>query len=306
MGIRDLFVFLRNQGIPYEKHAVSYFSQSIIAVDGYSLFFRLYYAAKKMDYKKHKESAMALLDTFLNKWPSTTVLIFVLDNPIKSELKRNTIMKRRADDRAVQKEIKELELVAESEDGDMNPIMRARKVMLQQRSKETFPIVCRDMIDHLRTHDYKVLVSDGEAERTACEMVIAGEANYVYSNDSDCLALSCPAIITDDSGGYLYVLRLRTILDKLELDPEEFTDFCILLGTDFNERVQGPSEALLSIREFKRLENIPGIDDKLLEQLEKVRLQYHSAEDEEVESPPHPPPPVRKVKKQGRPKRVIF
>lgn len=302
MGIRDLFVFLRNQGILYEKHSISYFSQSIIAVDGYSLFFRLYYAAKKMGMKKHKENSIALLDTFLRKWPASTVLIFVLDNPVKSELKRDTIMKRRADDQAVQKEIKALELAAESEDGEMNPIMRARREMLQQRSKETFPYVCRDMIDHLRTHDYKVLVSDGEAERTACEMVIAEEANYVYSNDSDCLALSCPAIIVDDSGGFMYVLRLQSILDKLELDAEEFTDFCILLGTDFNDRVQGPFEALRNIKEFKRFENIPGIEDKIIHQLEKVRLQYHSPEDDSIESPEEVPP----IRKQRKPKKVVF
>ncbi len=274
MGIRDLFVFLKQRGIPYERHRPSYFSKTTIAVDAYSLFFRIYYAAKKLGYKNHRENAITLLDVFLRKWPSTTTLMFVLDNPVKSEMKRDTLLKRRADEYALQREMRDLEKITDS-----NPVIRARQEMLRQRSKETFPQVCRDMIDHLRCLDFKVLVSDGEAERTACEMVIAGEADYVYSNDSDCLALSCPAIIFDDVGGELHVFRLPAILRPLNLNVDQFTDFCILLGTDFNERVQGPEEAFESITRFGSLEKIPSLRPEKIRELEKVRLQYHSEED---------------------------
>ncbi len=279
MGIRDLYVFLRQRGIPYERHRPSYFARSTIAIDGYSLFFRIYYAAKKIGFKNHRETALSLLESFLNKWPESTVLIFVLDNPVKSEMKRDTIMKRRADERALQEEIASLEKMTD------NPIVRARQEMLRQRSKETFPQVARDMIDFLRKNDYRVIVSDGEAERTACEMVIAGESNYVYSNDSDCLALSCPAVIFEDIGGYLHVYRLASILTPLQMREEEFTDFCILLGTDFNDRIQGPEEAFDTISRFRRIENIPSLDPGLVRDLAKVRLQYHSEEEPEEHKP---------------------
>ena len=303
MGIRDLFTFLNRHNIPHEKHRHSFFAKTTIAVDGYSLFFRLYYAAKKIGYRTHRETAVSLLETFLRKWPSTTVIIFVLDNPVKSELKKGTILKRREAEQALQREIVDLDQTA-LENATVNPILIARREALRLRSKETFPQVCRDMIDFLRAHDYRVLVSDDEAERTACEMVIAGEAQYVYSNDSDCLALACPAVIFDEVGGYLHVFRLESILKPLHLNVEEFTDFCILLGTDFNDRVQPPEEAYENISRYKRIEDIPSIPAQTVKELERVRRQYHSeAIDEDTssttcdEKEPAPPPPSSRRKR---------
>lgn len=271
MGIRDLLTFLHKRNIPFERHRATYFARSTIAVDGYSLFFRLYYAAKKIGFRTHKETAINLLDTFIRKWPTSTILIFVLDNPIKSDLKRRTIDKRRQDEQALQKEIRELTDTAE---GFKNPVLLARRETLRQRSKETFPEVCRNMIDFLRTKGYKILVSEGEAEKTACNMVIAGEAQYVYSNDSDCFALSCPAIIFEDVGGYLHLYRLDSVLGPLHLDPHEFTDFCILLGTDFNDRIQPPEEAFQNITTFRSIEKIPSLSKDQIDNLKKVREQY--------------------------------
>lgn len=299
MGIRDLFIYLRSRNIPYEKHRASYFAKSTIAVDGYSLFFRLYYAAKKIGFKNHRENAIVLLDAFLKKWPTTTSLIFVLDNPVKSELKRKTILKRRETEEELQKEIKDLERATDASGDTVNPILQARSEALRQRSKETFPQVCRDMIDYLHAHDYRVVVSDGEAERTACEMVIAGEAQYVYSNDSDCLALACPAVIFEDLGGYLHVWRLASILGPLRLGVAEFTDFCILLGTDFNERLLSPERAFESITKYHRLEDIPSITPQEMEDLERVRRQYHSEDfySEIVEDGGIAPPPPKTTEK---------
>lgn len=276
MGIRDLLAFLHKRNIPFEKHRASYFARSIIAVDGYSLFFRLYYAAKKMGNKDHRETSIHLLENFIHKWPTSTTLIFILDNPIKSELKRRTIDKRREDEKSLQKEIQELELAAQTEGGKVNPIILARREILKQRSKETFPLVCRDMIDYLKSKNFSVLVSEGEAEKTACDMVISGQAQYVYSNDSDCFALSCPSIIFEDIGKYLHLFRLDSVLGPLHLEAKEFTDFCILLGTDFNDRIQPPEEAFRTIVEFRRIENIPSLNEDVKKHLLNVRKQYHS------------------------------
>lgn len=299
MGVRDLFTFLHRRGIPFEKHRGSYFANKTIAVDGYSLFFRLYYAAKKVGIDAHREMAISLLDSFIHKWPSSTVLIFVLDNPIKSDMKKDTIIKRREAEQALQREIQSLE-------EEENPVLRARRKALQMRSKETFPQVCRDMIDYLHALDYRVLISDGEAERTACEMVIANEAQYVFSNDSDCLALSCPAVIFEESGGYFHVFRLSDILDPLHLSVAEFTDFCILLGTDFNDRIMRPEEAFDNITRFRRIERIPGISEATAREVERVRRQYHADEYDAEEPVPRPPsaaetaPPPQIVKRRRK------
>lgn len=280
MGVQDLFVFLRQRGIPYERHRPSYFARSTVIIDGYSLFFRIYYAAKKISYKNHREKALDLLETFLNKWPPTTTLIFVLDNPVKSEAKKETLRERHAVEEALQKELRDLEKIAEEQ--GINPVIKSRQEALRLRSKETFPLVARDMIDDLKKNGYRVLVAEGEAERAACEMVLDGQGDYVYSNDSDCLALSCPAVIFEDYGGYLHVLRLESVLTPLGLDADEFTDFCILLGTDFNKRIFGPDEAYTTIVKYRQLENIPDMTPDVAKKLQKVRSQYRKSE----ETPP--------------------
>lgn len=272
MGVQDLFVFLRQRGIPYERHRPGYFANSTIVIDAFSLFFKIYYAAKKISYKTHPEKAIDLLEVFLHKWPATTSLIFMLDNPVKSEAKKETIRERHAVEEAVQKELQDLERIV-AEQGP-NPVLRSRQEALRLRSKETFPQIARSFIDYLRKNGYPILVSEGEAERTACEMVLAGKADYVYSNDSDCLALSCPAVIFEDYGGYLHLLRLQSVLTPLKLDADEFTDFCILLGTDFNKRVLGPDEAYRTVSQYRRFEDIPDINPELLKKLQKVRSQY--------------------------------
>jgi 5'-3' exonuclease len=273
MGIRDLNKFLQESGIKYEKHRPSYFAKHTIAIDGYSLFFRIYYAAKKQGYKNHQITALKLFQEFLDKWPKTTTLIFVLDNQQKSELKAHTLAKRRGAEEALQEDIKKLRLAIKEEPG--NPVLHARLEALKQRTKDTFRDVALKILALLETLGYKYQTAPGEAEKLACELAKQGEVDYVYSNDTDCLALSCPAVIFDDVGGFLHLYRLSTVLEVLELSPEQFTDFCILLGTDFNERVQSPREAYENIAKYQSIENIPGISPELLKDLQQVRMMYH-------------------------------
>jgi 5'-3' exonuclease len=246
-------------------------------VDGYSLFFRLFYTGKKISLSSHQSMAVSLLDAFLNKWPKTTSLIFVFDCPVKSQIKMETIQKRREMEQAIQKEIKDIEEAVQT--SPFNPLLLARKDALQRRSKETFPSVCKEMRSLLLSKGYEIIVAKDEAEYHACEMVINGKADFVYSNDSDCLALGCPAVIFDENGGFLKMYRHETILRSLNLKTkEEFRDFCILLGTDYNGRLFGPEEAYSTIQRYGGIQSIPVSSthfEKITEgKLEDVQRQY--------------------------------
>ncbi len=267
MGVKELYTFLRTQGVPFEQHRPSYYVNSIIAVDAYSLFFRLFYAGKKISLPHHQSTSIALLEAFLNKWPKSTTLIFIFDPPIKSDLKMGTIQKRRECEQAIQDEIKQLDIsIAQS---PFNPLPLARKDALMKRSKETFPIVCKEMRYLLNDKGYRIIIAKDEAEYTACEMVSKGTANYVYSNDSDCLALGCPAVIFDENAGVLKMYRQETILQHLKLTKDQFRDFCILLGNDYNGRIFAPEEAYNAITHYGSIDNISGLQSSLIAEVKK-------------------------------------
>lgn len=272
MGIRDLFTFLQKRNVQYEHQTVHYFSNSRIAIDAYSLFFRLFYSSKNIGLISHEEIAVGLLNAFLDRWPKTTKLIFIFDSPIKSELKLETLQKRRSAEQVIQNEIEQLEQkVSES---PFNPLLLQRKEMLQRRSKKTFPSVCKEMRNVLKKREIEVIIAKDEAEHYACEMAIKGTADYVYSKDSDCIALGCPALIFDEEGGSMKMYRLSTILKTLNLTINQLRDFAILLGTDYNSRYMSPEEAYQNIRRYETMENIPEINATVIESLRKIREQY--------------------------------
>ncbi|GAA5960017.1 hypothetical protein JCM3765_006136 [Sporobolomyces pararoseus] len=93
---------------------------------------------------------------------------------------------------------------------------------------------------------------------------------HVVSEDTDVLVYSAPLlrrITTVEVGmqerkkrkGYeMSVTDPIAILEGLELDREEFTDWCLMCGTDFTERIPGlgPVKALSLIRKYRSIENI--------------------------------------------------
>jgi|SRR6185437_847057 len=271
MGIKDLYTFLKRKKVPIEECSSSFFANSTIAVDAYSLFFRLFYTGKKISLTSHQSATISLLEAFLGRWKKTTTLIFIFDCPTKGKLKMDTIQKRRDEEASLQERIKEIEKSSQS--SPFNPRLIERKEALQRRSKENFPQVCKEMRYLLNDRGYKTIIAPDEAERLACDMAINGKADYVYSNDSDCLALSCPVVIFDESGGLLKMYRHSTILRCLGLTSEQFRDFCILLGTDYNDRMKSPEDAYTSIKTYGSLEEIPGLEEKIFDNLEEIQQQ---------------------------------
>jgi len=83
-------------------------------------------------------------------------------------------------------------------------------------------------------------------------------ADAVYTCDSDAMPLLCPFILIKIEGNFFIQRTLSTILENLELSPTEFQDFCILCGTDFNQKIHGigPVRAYALIKQYKTIEEI--------------------------------------------------
>jgi len=59
-------------------------------------------------------------------------------------------------------------------------------------------------------------------------------------------------------GGFIEGVTLGPVLETLGLNMDEFRDFCILLGSDFNDRIPGygPAKGYKLLEECRTIENI--------------------------------------------------
>lgn len=109
------------------------------------------------------------------------------------------------------------------------------------------------------------IIADNEGEMFCAELAVANQTAATFSTDSDCLALGIPFYFDSitgtkkGKGGFIKGTMLHPILQELELSMEEFKDFCIILGTDFNERIPGygPAKGYQLIKECRSIDKIP-------------------------------------------------
>ena len=140
-----------------------------------------------------------------------------------------------------------------------------------------------------------------EGEATAAHLTNTGQAHASASQDFDSILCGAKRLVRNftNSGRrkipnrntYIdivpEIIETQKTLDNLELSREELIDVGILIGTDFNpngfERV-GPKTALKMVKQHKRLEDIPQIQDQLQEiDFEQIRNIFLNPEVADVE-----------------------
>lgn len=112
----------------------------------------------------------------------------------------------------------------------------------------------------LNAFNIQWLTAPGEAEILCAQLCKQGLVKAVLSSDTDILASHCPIMIKEITKENKFVcVCLEDILSKLKLTAVEFTDLCIMCGTDFNKNIPkiGPKNAYRLIREYRRIEDIP-------------------------------------------------
>lgn len=100
----------------------------------------------------------------------------------------------------------------------------------------------------------------GEAEKTCAWMCQHDYVRGVITSDSDVLAYGSPLFIRDVRINNIQckVIRYSDVLDALGMTPFQFTDFCIMCGTDYNDRIPGigPAKAYKLLCEHSNLDEI--------------------------------------------------
>jgi len=142
-----------------------------------------------------------------------------------------------------------------------------------------------------------------EGEATAAHLTNTGQAYASASQDYDSILCGAKKLIRNfTSSGrrkipnrntYIEVLpeiiETQKTLDSIKMTREELIDVGILIGTDFNpngfERI-GPKTAMKLIRQHKRLEDIPQIQEQLgeieYEQIRQIFLNPDVAKVDEI------------------------
>lgn len=100
----------------------------------------------------------------------------------------------------------------------------------------------------------------GEAEKTCVWMCQHEYVKGVITSDSDVLAYGSPLFIRDVriNNEHCKIIRYSDVLEALDLTPAQFTDFCIMCGTDYNDRIPGigPAKAYKLLCEHSDLDEI--------------------------------------------------
>ncbi len=103
----------------------------------------------------------------------------------------------------------------------------------------------------------------GEADGMLAQLCNEGVIDAVISDDSDLLAFGCNRLIRnfDVHKDEVLEYRFENILENLDLSYSEFLDMCILMGTDFNERLRKTPEIIYSF--IKENHNLEAVIEKI-------------------------------------------
>lgn len=110
----------------------------------------------------------------------------------------------------------------------------------------------------------------GEAETTCVDLFFSGHVDYIAAEDSDVLAYCAYEgavahpddlkIVTqfDFNNNTCTLLSKRTVVETLGMTHEQFRDFCIMCGTDYNKNIFkiGVEKSFKFISECKTIENV--------------------------------------------------
>ena len=134
-----------------------------------------------------------------------------------------------------------------------------------------------------------------EAETTCSDLCKRGKVDFAITEDSDVFAYGCKFVFTkiNTSTDTCVCIKYDDILEALEFTPEQFLDFCIMCGTDYNKNMKniGPEKSFKLLKQFHSIEGIEksGMDVSILK-YKRVRELFTNYEifDKEI---PHCSPP---------------
>lgn len=98
----------------------------------------------------------------------------------------------------------------------------------------------------------KYIQADGEAESLCASLCYQGYVDAVLSRDTDNLVYGCPMLITNIEKGLVSYVGIDDILKAMDFTMKQFIDYCICLGSDYNQNIpkHGAAAVLKALRQY--------------------------------------------------------
>jgi len=114
-----------------------------------------------------------------------------------------------------------------------------------------------EVVELLKCIGIPFFESNGEAEESCVFLQKNGYADYILSEDTDCLTFGGTNILFNIKSEY-FICSLDKVLKGFELIHDEFIDLCILCGCDYTCTIPkiGPVTALSVIKKYRSIENL--------------------------------------------------
>jgi flap endonuclease-1 len=129
-----------------------------------------------------------------------------------------------------------------------------------QRQVKMTDNIIDDAIKMIRLMGLPVIKASAEAEAQCVELLKNKLVDAVASEDMDCLTFGCSTLLKGFKGKKekIFEIDLKIVLEKFELDYDQFVDFCILSGCDYCDSIKnlGPVKSLKFIQEHKNIEAV--------------------------------------------------
>lgn len=121
------------------------------------------------------------------------------------------------------------------------------------------------------------LQAEGEAEALGCYLYSIGKIDGILTEDTDVLTYGAKIYISnlDSKTGVCDVIYLDELLEELNYNQDEFRDFCIMCGTDYNNNMNGYGCVKVKkiIDEHRNIDTFIEKDNELNKK-RKVPLEY--------------------------------
>lgn len=246
MGIKGLFPYLRQKGLIHNIE-LSQFSCQKCSFDIISYVYKY----KSFDPKNWIKLLINLL-ICLKYNKIITIVVFDGKAPIEKEKEHTKRKEKRTHN---EERIKRLKLATETyiETGivdaelknfekDDNLDMDEVIAYTEKLERQNVIITDDDWIlirKILETFNISWVKAEGEAESMCSLLALKGNVNFVLSEDSDNLAYGVPILLSKlTSEGTCEMVIIKEVLSYLNLSRQQFLDYCILCGTDYNDNIR--------------------------------------------------------------------
>lgn len=260
--------------------------------------------------EKWMEGLFTLFTTFIKYNVHLTV---IMDGPIVYKEKEKERTKRKQGRDRIKTKIDQLEsdLVAFEQTGVISELLSSvseesshrnlllsnhkiikRETILEaiQKLKNQMVSITPEDISKVRelcvSLSLNFLYAKQEAESFASYLCANGQGQIVITEDTDVLPYGCPLWLSNIAhDGSCMRIKLNNVLTQMKFTIDQFIDFCILCGTDYNETIKGvgPVSSFSLIKNHHSIEKL-SLDISVLNHI-KIREIFKTPCSEAINSP---------------------